>query len=102
MFIGTPAYPKRLTFLHPQHPLSTSITHLKFITGNFITGSRLLCFNGSVDKSLSADDNRLFPSCAHNQGCVCLLPAQESQPNSGAPGAEQQLSPTAPNPAVIP
>lgn len=35
--------------------------HLKFITGNFIIGSRLLCFNGSVDKSLPADDNRLSP-----------------------------------------
>lgn len=50
--------------------------HLKFITGNFIIGSRLLCFNGSVDKSLPADDNRLSPfPFPWPQSRLCLLAA---------------------------
>lgn len=35
--------------------------HLKFLSGNFIIGSSLLCFNGTVDKSLCGDDNSVSP-----------------------------------------
>lgn len=35
--------------------------HLEFLSGNFIIGSSLLCFNGTVDKSLCGDDNSLSP-----------------------------------------
>lgn len=51
--------PRRVNFsLHP--PKNTSVIHLKFLTGNFIIGRGLLCFNGSVDKKL-CEDNSLFP-----------------------------------------
>lgn len=53
-------------------PSSALIMHLKFLTGNFITGSSVLCCNGSVDKSLCREDNSPFTGCLSVCVSVCV------------------------------
>lgn len=62
--------------------------HLKFLTGNFITGSSVLCCNGSVDKSLCREDNSPFTGCLSVCVSVCLcahIPEPFWDPHLGPP-----------------